>query len=68
MCWQHLNQRNFYITQKQIYGKWELESLWRILGLTHETGDTQLAVFDLESQEMLVSYSRSYISDNKTIV
>lgn len=43
-----------------MYGKWEMQSLWRILGLTHETGDTQLVVFDLENQQTLISYSRSY--------
>jgi len=30
-----------------MYGHWEMESLWRMLGFTHQTGDTQLAVFDL---------------------
>jgi len=51
-----------------MYGKWELESLWRVLGLTHETGDTQFVVFDLENQSAMISYSRSYMSNNKTVV
>ena len=28
-----------------------------MVGLSHETGNTQLVVFDLENQRMLVSYS-----------
>jgi len=31
--------------------------LYRYLGLSHETGDTQLAVFDLENQIAIISYS-----------
>lgn len=27
------------------------------MGLSHETGNTQLAVFDLENQKIFVSYS-----------
>lgn len=34
-----------------------MESFWRVVGLSHETGDTQLAVFNLETQEVLISYS-----------
>lgn len=30
-----------------MYGHWEMESFWRMLGMTHQTGDTQLTVFDL---------------------
>lgn len=41
-----------------MYGHWEMESFWRMLGFTHQTGDTQLAVFDLENQEALISYSQ----------
>lgn len=33
-----------------MYGYWEMESFWRTLGMTHATGDTQLAVFNLEDQ------------------
>lgn len=47
-----------------MYGKWELESLWRILGLSHQTGDTQHVVFNLETQEVLISYSRNYKEGN----
>jgi len=39
------------------YGKWNAESLWRVVGLSHQTGDTQLAVFDLENKKLFVSYS-----------
>jgi len=42
--------------QTQFYGNWEAESLWRTLGLTHQTGDTQLVVFDLENKVAYVSY------------
>jgi len=35
-----------------------MESFWRMLGFTHKTGNTQLAVFDLEDQEVLISYSQ----------
>lgn len=41
-----------------MYGHWEMESLWRMLGTTHQTGDTQLAVFNIEAQEVLISYSQ----------
>lgn len=41
-----LNSVFFYLFQ-YMYGHWEMESLWRMLGFTHQTGDTQLAVFDL---------------------
>ncbi len=30
-----------------MYGHWEAESFWRTLGFTHQTGDTQLVVFNL---------------------
>lgn len=40
-----------------MYGNWEAESLFRYLGMTHQTGDTQLAVFDLENKLAYVSYS-----------
>lgn len=40
-----------------MYGHWEMESLWRMLGMTHQTGDTQLTVFNLEKQEVLIAYS-----------
>jgi hypothetical protein len=43
-----------------MYGEWELESLWRIVGLSHETGNTQHVVFNLETQEVMISYSRNY--------
>ena len=35
-----------------------MESFWRMLGMTHKTGNTQLAVFDVEDQEVLISYSQ----------
>jgi hypothetical protein len=35
------------LANDNLYGKWDGESLYRYVGLTHETGDTQLAVFDL---------------------
>lgn len=51
-----------------MYGKWEMESLWRVIGLSHQTGDTQHVVFNLESQEVLISYSRLYKEGNVTKV
>lgn len=44
------------LTNPQFYGKWDAESFWRNLGLTHQTGDTQLVVFDLENKIAFVSY------------
>jgi hypothetical protein len=46
-----------------LYGHWNGENLFRRLGLSHQTGDTQLAVFDLENLLAYVSYSSS---DGKT--
>lgn len=40
-----------------MYGKWDAESLFRKVGYSHQTGDTQLAVFDLESLTAYISYS-----------
>lgn len=45
------------LTNSTLYGKWDAETFWRIVGLSHETGNTQLAVFDLENQKIFVSYS-----------
>lgn len=45
------------LTDPKYYGKWDIESFWRVVGLSHQTGDTQLVVFDLEASRMLVSYS-----------
>lgn len=45
-----------------------MESLWRVIGLSHQTGDTQLVVFNLESQEVMISYSRLYKDGNVTKV
>jgi hypothetical protein len=42
-----------------------MESFWRVVGGSHQTGNTQLVVFDLEEQKFLISYSRS-ITNNKT--
>lgn len=42
-----------------MYGKWTAEKLYRILGFSHQTGDTQLAVFDLENLQAYISYSSS---------
>lgn len=68
MCWTCFNQCTLFHIQPQIYGQWEIESLWRILGLSHETGDTQHVVFDLTDQKMMVSYSRQTINEkNETI-
>jgi hypothetical protein len=36
-----------------------MEDFWRIVGASHKTGNTQLAVFDLEAQRLLVSYSHN---------
>lgn len=41
----------------KLYGHWNAENLYRAIGLSHQTGDTQLAVFDLENQLAYVSYS-----------
>ena len=41
-----------------MYGYWEAESFWRTLGFTHQTGNTQLVVFNLEDQEVYISYSQ----------
>lgn len=35
------------LTNENLYGKWDAESLFRILGFSHQTGDTHLIVFDL---------------------
>jgi len=43
----------------KLYGHWNAENLFRYLGLSHQTGDTQLAVFDLENLLAFVSYSSS---------
>jgi hypothetical protein len=32
------------------YQKWTMESFWRVIGGSHQTGNTQLVVFDLEAQ------------------
>ena len=45
--------------QPQFYGKWQAENLWRWLGLTHQTGDTQHVVFDLEEKVAIIAYSSS---------
>ena len=42
-----------------------MESFWRVIGGSHQTGNTQLVVFDLEDQKFLISYSRN-IGKNKT--
>jgi hypothetical protein len=34
-----------------------MERFWRVVGASHETGNTQLVVFDLEAQKFLVAYS-----------
>jgi hypothetical protein len=68
MRWFHFSTCKYFISQKQYYGKWELESLWRILGHSHQTGDTQHVVFDLESQHVMISYSRTYKVGNQTKV
>lgn len=36
-----------------------MESFWRVIGGSHQTGNTQLVVFDLEEQKFLISYSRN---------
>jgi hypothetical protein len=46
------------LIMQYMYGHWEMESFWRMLGMTHKTGNTQLAVFDVEDQEVLISYSQ----------
>jgi hypothetical protein len=43
--------------QSYSYGKWNAESLWRVIGQSHQAGDSQLTVFDLENQIMLASFS-----------
>lgn len=43
-----------------------MESLWRIVGKSHTTGDTQLVVFNLEKQVALISYSRVIEVEKKT--
>lgn len=68
MRWFDSCKRKCCINQKQYFGKWELESLWRILGHSHQTGDTQHVVFDLESQHVMISYSRTYKEGNQTKV
>ncbi len=45
------------LTSPQYLGNWTLDSLWRTIGVTHETGDTKLVVFSLEDQEVYISYS-----------
>ena len=35
-----------------------MESFWRTVGNSHQTGDTQLVVFDLEQMKALISYSK----------
>lgn len=52
-----LTNVRFSLTQDHFFGKWDAERLWRMVGLTHQTGDTQLVVFDLENNRMFVSYS-----------
>jgi hypothetical protein len=47
------------VLTSNLYGHWNGENLYRHLGLTHQTGDTQLAVFDLENLLAYVSYSSS---------
>jgi len=47
------------VLTSKLYGHWNAENLFRNLGLSHQTGDTQLAVFDLESLLAYVSYSSS---------
>jgi hypothetical protein len=42
---------------KEGWGAWTMSGLWREVGLSHQTGDTQLVVFDLEARAALVSYS-----------
>lgn len=41
-----------------------MEQFWRVVGNSHETGDTQLVVFDLERQTVIISYSRNYENEN----
>ncbi len=36
-----------------------MESFWRVVGGSHQTGNTQLVVFDLEEQKFMISYSRN---------
>lgn len=57
---QYNHKRNYQITQSTYYGNWDMESFWRVIGGVHETGDTQLVVFDLERQELLISYSHNF--------
>lgn len=46
-----------------------MEEMWRVLGKSHRTGDTQLVAFNLETQEALVAYSlpQNLSPSNKTI-
>ena len=44
-----------------------MENFWRIVGNSHQTGDTQLVVFDLEQLKGLISYSK-YKADIKAFV
>ena len=43
--------------------------MWRIIGNSHATGDTQHVVFDLTEQQIMISYSRLYKNEkNETLV
>lgn len=35
--------------------------------MSHSTGDTQLVVFDLERQQVMISYSRNYEKDGEPV-
>ena len=45
------------MTQSTMLGNWTIDEFWRVIGLSHTTGDSQLVVFSLEQQVTYIAYS-----------